>query len=249
MKQILAFLLALPLCWSCNEIGLTENANDVSYISFVKDMTKDSTALSFKTYTGDVIRIPLEVKLNGYYPETDSIAFTLSADLERTTVPADKYAFDETYWFSPRQLKDTVYIQLTNFPELQTATMRLCVKVNESETVKQGDPNYRRALIDISDRLIRPEWWIRFDALNYYGEPYYNIAEEHYLGKYSEKKYVMFLEELGKDNVQYDGDNVNILRIYSLRLKYRIKAYNDANPGAPMWDDDNNEPMTIPVAG
>lgn len=246
--KLIMMLLLLSLLWSCNEIGLTENTNDVSYISFTKNRTKDSTAVSFKTYNDDVVRIPLEVQLNGYYPEDTPIEFTLSADLEKTTLQAGKYAFDEKYYFSPGRLKDTVYVELTNFAELKDTTLRLCVQVNESESVKRGDVDFQKAIIDVSDRLIRPEWWITLDGLNYWGEPWYNIAEEHYLGKYSEKKYIMFLTELAKDDVQFDGKDRNILRIYSLRLKYAVQEYNDTHD-TPMMDEENDEEMTIPVAG
>lgn len=246
---IMMILLVLPFFYSCSEIGLTESTNDIAYISFVRDMTKDTTVVSFKTYTEDVIRIPLQVKLNGRYSTDTPVEFTLSANLEKTTLPADKYAFDDKYVFSPGQETDTVYIELTNYPDLQDTTLQLCVQVDESDLVKRGDLDFQNAIVKVSDRLIRPTWWIVWDGLNYWGEPWFNIAEEHYLGAYSEKKYLMFLEELAKDDVQFDGSDRMVLRVYALRLKYRVKEYNDAHPGQPMWDEENNEEMTIPVAG
>ena len=51
----------------------------------------------------------------------------------------------------------------------------------------------------------------------------YNIVGEWDLGRDSEKKYLMFLEELKKGGVEFDGKDMFILRKYALRLKNRIK--------------------------
>ena len=82
----------------------------------------------------------------------------------------------------------------------------------------------------------------------------YNIAEAFYLGSYSDKKYLMFLEELQKDGVEFDGKDTYILRKYSLRLKNTIKEFNEdpeniKNGLVPLWDEENNEAMQVPVAG
>ena len=70
------------------------------------------------------------------------------------------------------------------------------------------------------------------------------------MGSYSEVKYTMFLEELAKDNVVFDGEDTAILKKYSLRLKYRVQEYNDApeNAGKPLCDE-NGDPIVIPVVG
>ena len=92
--------------------------------------------------------------------------------------------------------------------------------------------------------MFAPEWWTRNDGdVN---NPY-NIVEEWYLGRYSEKKYLMFLEELKKDGVVFDGKDMIILRKYALRLKNRIKDYNTQHPDEPMSDEYGK--MEIPVAG
>ena len=64
----------------------------------------------------------------------------------------------------------------------------------------------------------------------------------------------MFLEELQKDGVEFDGKDTYILRKYSLRLKNTIKEFNEdpeniKNGLVPLWDEENNEAMQVPVAG
>ena len=57
---------------SCEEKGLMVNDNDVSYIIFAKDMTKDTTTVSFKVYNeGEVPEIPLEVSVYGKVQDKD----------------------------------------------------------------------------------------------------------------------------------------------------------------------------------
>ena len=132
--------------------------------------------------------------------------------------------------------------------------MEICLmlKVDETELVREGDDKYSRAIILVSDKLERPQWWIVWDG-GYGGVPQYNIAEHLYLGEYSETKYTMFLEELAKDGVEFDGQDKMILKKYSLRLKYRIEAFNNdpdniASGKAPLKDEKGNE-LVIPAVG
>ena len=76
---------------SCEEKGLMVNDNDVSYIIFAKDMTKDTTTVSFKVYNeGEVPEIPLEVSVYGKVQDKD-LKFSVSVDEDRTTLPVNLY--------------------------------------------------------------------------------------------------------------------------------------------------------------
>lgn len=58
----------------------------------------------------------------------------------------------------------------------------------------------------------------------------------------------MFLEELKKDGVVFDGKMICLYCCkYALRLKNRIKDYNTQHPDEPMSDEYGK--MEIPVAG
>ena len=54
-----------------------------------------------------------------------------------------------------------------------------------------------------------------------------NSVDWFYLGEYSERKYQMFLDELKKDDMVFDGKNKQVLRKYSLRLKNTLKQMNE----------------------
>lgn len=125
--------------------------------------------------------------------------------------------------------------------------LRLTLKIDESEKVKEGDKSYRNVLYILSNKISRPKWWT-VKNVGYGGNLTYNLAEISYLGLYSDDKYRMFLEELAKDGVEFDGEDVTVLRKYSLRVKYRIEEYNSTHDEV-MWDEENSCPMSVPVKG
>lgn len=252
MKFISYILLSSSLILglsSCHKEGLEEFSNDISYLFFEQDITQNIESMTFKLYPSGTARISIVMKSIGKWRDQD-ITFRLEADPKLTNFPANHYKLPESFIFRKNRESDTCYVELYNSPELASRTDTLALKVVETESIKEGPANNRRFLIEITDRLIQPVWWKVLNG-GYNGVYTYNIAEQYYLGAYSEKKYAMFIEELNKDGVVFDGSDLNVLRKYALRLKYRIEAYNNdpANAGAPMWDEENNEPMTIPVAG
>lgn len=59
----------------------------------------------------------------------------------------------------------------------------------------------------------------------------------------------MFLDELKKDDMVFDGKNKQVLRKYSLRLKNTLKQMN-AGKDKENWEkDENGNVITVEVAG
>ena len=232
----------------CEEQGLLVNNNEVSYLRFNKDMTKDTTTVSFKVYNeGEDAKIPIEVVINGKIQESD-LPFTVSADKERTTLPDELYELPSDCKIRKGLLLDTIYVILKNAPLLAEETRLLALQVNEGEGLKQGSRTYARALIAVTDRLFKPDWW----AVNDIGteDNPINLAESYYLGPYSEKKYQMFLEELKTDNVVFDGKDKQVLRKYSLKLKNTLKRLNAGKENKEDWvKDENGLVIEVVVAG
>lgn len=67
--------------------------------------------------------------------------------------------------------------------------------------------------------------------------------------EYSEKKYQMFLDELKKDDIVFDGKNKQVLRKYSLRLKNTLKQMNAGKDMEDWVKDENDNVITVEVAG
>ena len=235
---------------SCEEKGLMVNDNDVSYIIFAKDMTKDTTTVSFKVYNeGEVPEIPLEVSVYGKVQDKD-LKFSVSVDEDRTTLPANLYELPTECLIEKGQLTGSVCIKLKNSEILSTNTLILALKIYEKEEVREGARQYSRAIVTVTDRLFKPSWWSVADTGG--ADTPLNSVEEYYLGIYLEDKYKMFLDELKKDDMVFDGKNKQVLRKYALKLKNTLKDINAERAAqglGPLVDEKTQLEITVPVAG
>ena len=235
---------------SCEEKGLMVNDNDVSYIIFAKDMTKDTTTVSFKVYNeGEVPEIPLEVSVYGKVQDKD-LKFSVSVDEDRTTLPANLYELPTECLIEKGQLTGSVCIKLKNSEILSTNTLILALKIDEKEEVREGARQYSRAIVTVTDRLFKPSWWSVADTGG--ADTPLNSVEEYYLGIYLEDKYKMFLDELKKDDMVFDGKNKQVLRKYALKLKNTLKVINAERAAqglGPLVDEKTQLEITVPVAG
>ena len=235
---------------SCEEKGLMVNDNDVSYIIFAKDMTKDTTTVSFKVYNeGEVPEIPLEVSVYGKVQDKD-LKFSVSVDEDRTTLPANLYELPTECLIEKGQLTGSVCIKLKNSEILSTNTLILALKIDEKEEVREGARQYSRAIVTVTDRLFKPSWWSVADTGG--ADTPLNSVEEYYLVIYLEDKYKMFLDELKKDDMVFDGKNKQVLRKYALKLKNTLKDINAERAAqglGPLVDEKTQLEITVPVAG
>lgn len=233
---------------SCEEKGLLLNSNDTAYLRFANDMTKDTTTVSFKMYNeGEDAEIPVEVSVYGQIQNED-LHFEVCVDAERTTLPANLYVLPTDCKIRKGLLTDVIYVTLKNDPILKKETRVLALQVMEANGVKQGDRLYSRALISITDRLFKPDWWLVNDV-GWSDDAPENSVDNFYLGEYSETKYQMFLNELKKDNMVFDGKDKQVLRKYSLRLKNTLKQMNEGKNEDDWVKDENGNVISVEVVG
>ena len=253
MKNILLagvmVYMGISLLISCQEEGLVVNGNDISYINFNKDLTKDTTRISFEIYPLEVgmdvkiAEVPVEMAIIGKIQDKD-LEFTISLDEDMSTLPASQCVLSEKYVFKGGQLLDTIYVKIKNSPDLKTTTKYVALKINAEGEVGEGVATYSRAIIAVTDRLVKPDWWDLKDITGGY-----STVDYYYLGFYSKTKYRMFLEILKEnDDELFDGKDKVKLRKYSLLLKYEVAEYNELHPNAPLRDE-NEELIEVPVAG
>lgn len=252
MKAINILLSGMLVCGatllfdSCQEEGLGVNSNDVSYISFNKKMTTDTTRVCFQFYGLEegsdvkVAQVPIEVSICGKVQDED-LEFTLSIDTAISTLPESQCVLPEKCVFKQGQLLDTIYVKLKNSEALAKKIQLIALRINAEGEVREGITIHSRAIIAVTDRLFKPDWWALLDI--YDGT--YSSVESYYLGVYSDKKYLMFLEELQKDNVVFDGTDKQVLRKYALRLKYTLKRLKEE--GNPVLVE--GVEITVPVGG
>ena len=113
----------------------------------------------------------------------------------------------------------------------------MAIKINGEGDVKPGSYRYSKAIIAVTDRLFKPEWWAVNDRGN---ETYFeNTVEKYYLGTYSVEKYKMFLKELIKDDVVFDGKDMQVI--------FARKRYRTANRSVAEITTGKNrkEPATV----
>lgn len=244
---IIPAICLMCLFFSCEQKDLLTNANDVSYIIFDKDMTADTTTVSFKFYNkGEDAKIALDVKVYGKLQENDLI-FSLGFDPLRTTLPESQFELPEQCIIKAGELTSKVIITLKNYDILKENTKILALKINEEGEVREGSAKYSRAIISVTDRIFKPSWWTVTNGGDL--DNPFNIVERYYLGVYSEKKYLMFLDELKKDDIVFDGIDMNILRKYAIRLKNTLKDINDGKPKDLWLRDENEVIIEVPIAG
>ena len=254
MKNILLagimVCMGISLLISCQEEGLVVNGNDISYINFNKNLTKDTTRISFEIYPLEegmdvkIAEVPVEVVIFGKIQDKD-LEFTISLDENMSTLPVSQCILPEKCIFKSGQLLDTIYVKIKNSPDLKTTTKYVALKVTAEGEVGEGVANNSRAIIAVTDRLVKPDWWDFKDM--YDGQ--YSTVDYYYLGFYSEKKYRMFLDILREnDDELFDGKDKVKLRKYSLLLKYEVEEYNELHPDAPLRDE-KGELIEVPVAG
>lgn len=240
-------ILLLLFCNACDEQNIEEFDNQIAFVQFFDDATKDTTFVTFKSYPDGNAEIPIIIKRFGRWDD-EILKYRIGIDTNLSTLPLDMCDLPEDCLFDKYQEFDTLLVNLSYFDLLKDSVFQLVLRVEEDDIVKEGVLPYRRSIIRVTDKLLKPKWWTVLNG-GYAGHYTFNVAEVYYLGKYSEKKYLMFIEELNKDGAVFDGTNLSVLRIYSLRLKYRIEEYNRLHPNDMMYDEENNEYMTIPVAG
>lgn len=244
-------VVGMLLFISCQEEGLVMNSNDVSYVNFGKDMTKDTTRVCFEFYAleegmdAKVAEIPLAVSVSGKVQDKD-LHFTVGVDEKLSTFPTSQCILPEDCVIKQGRLQDTIYIKLKNSPDLKENTKFLVIRINAAGEVSEGVVAKSRAVIAATDRLVKPDWWEYKDL--YDGTE--SSVDWYYLGDYSETKYRMFLEVLRKnDDILFDGQDRAKLRKYSLELKYMVAEENEQRPTDDPLRDEMGEIIEIPVAG
>lgn len=241
--------LALPLA-SCSEEGILVNSNDTAYIIFDKDFTTDTTTVSFKMYKeGENAKIAIPVKTFGQVQEED-LHFHVTVDESRTTLASNLYKLPEDCVIKHDQEKNEIYVELIRSEEMKSKTFVLALQVVEEGKVKQGTREYSRALLTVTDRLFKPDWWSVNDVGS--ADNPGNSVDFYYLGEYLEDKYVMFLDELKKDDMMFDGKNKQVLRKYAIKLKNTLKNINAERAAqglGPLTDRKTGIEIEVPVAG
>ena len=229
MKNRIYTILALALFWiGCDqrEIPLYDTAE--YYIEFENE-TVDSTIFTFIYYPNDeYYDMPIGVKVAGVAPDRD-LTYTLHVDEEFSTATSAHYSIPETMTFQAGRYHDTCYVRLNKTADLEENEVRLVLRLDATEDMGVGKLENAIAIIRFSNMVARPDWWD-------------SDVEQYYLGTYSQKKFILFLEVVDTDLSEATDSEIR-------NAALRFKQYLIDHEGEPETIDEDGQPMTVPVLG
>ena len=172
------------------------------------------------------MEFPVEVEVIGLPSEREQ-EYKISVDQEKSTATTANYRLPEKFTMKPGKVRDTCRIAFIKTEEISNVALRLYLKLEPTADFMLGQTECRSAIIYVSNVVAKPNWWT-------------DKVTRDYLGKYSDKKYRLFIQETGKADI--DSDNVEELRYYSIIFKHYLQKKKDANE---MVRDDDGTEMTV----
>ena len=225
MKRYFLILIGILFLFSACEEKQINAFSGSSYVSFVPSDI-DTTSFSFFFQKEDIVQYPLYVQLMG--DPGPARTFKLAANLEATTLNSSLYEIPEEFTFKEGAILDTIYITLKNDPDLLINQYLLVVELQDGGDLMSAKGAGARSIMTVTDRAVRPDWWDdRF--------------ERDYLGKYSRKKFELFIQVTGEGDL--GGKTATDKRRLSLKFKHYLESHD------PIWDEENEEDMTVTVIG
>ena len=199
--------MLVPSFISCNEreIELYGYGHELFFDKFFINafypgtQESDSTTVSFFFAEDDVESIDanLIVHLSGR-KLTEDLKFKLRVVEDGTTALPNEYILEDHYVFrsleipeNATSIADTIAIKILRSKRLPQSPngVRLVLEIDEFNDVKAGQFERSRAVIILIENAVQPLWWTR-------------EVEEYLLGKYSAKKYKLFLVNVeGAENL------------------------------------------------
>ncbi len=231
--NIIIGLIGTALCWTaCSEEDIN-GYSACSYIYFNKSIN-DSTVFSF-AYEPELTVGTVSLKLNTIsklenYDRTFAVRFLP----EESTAQEGR---DFTYSTNDLVVKanDSIAymkIELKKNDHIAGSFVKAVFEVVSNENFEQGLLKNRKAKVIISDKLSQPAWWDRWH-------------ESSGLGIYSDKKYALFIQEIGIYDLtlKEDGGEMDYytMRGYVQMFKYWLYEH-------PQKEDDGSD-MTVPIIG
>ena len=229
MKTKIFVALVSILAWiGCDRREIPTYDTGTHYIEFEQETT-DSTIFTFIYYPDvDYYELPVAVKIAGDEANRD-LNYSIVVDEEYTTAESKHYSLPETMVFRQGMFHDTCYVRLNKTEDLSDRSVRLVLRLVETADLPVGKLENSVAVIQFSNTVARPDWWD-------------SDVETYYLGTYSQKKFLLFLEVTGADLTDASTSEIRAAALL-------FKRYLLDHEGEPETIDEDGHPMTVPVLG
>lgn len=218
-----------------NAVGCSEDEimtySDKDYILFSHYM-QDSISFSFLPYpTLNEKECKFEVRLIGSPSDRDR-EYKISVMKEFTDAPEGSYVLPQKSVLKAGEVVDSCVIILKKTAELSKTTRRLTLRLEETPDFALGQSNRLATIINISNKISKPEWWNA-------------TIDRTWLGAYSDKKYELFIM-VNNGKVTLDLNDTYEIRSCTLKLKNYLKQ--QAEKGQTVYEEDGTQ-MTVAYIG
>ena len=230
-KLITGALASTALFASCKKDSI-DLYNSGRYVQFVSDI-RDSIPFSFFYHLGkDEVSIPLPVKLVGQLAQQDQ-SYRIEAVASESTAAAGNYSLPEAQVFRKGVNRDTAWVTVKRTPDLDTKDLRLVLRITGSDALTPGQTDCIYKIIRITAQVSKPTWWD-------------NNMNTFYLGRYSEKKFRLFMEVTGVGDLGPYDNNQRLV----LMLQFKYYLIREKENGTPVYMEDGADMLsTIPLIG
>lgn len=206
--------------------------NSGRYVQFVSDI-RDSIPFSFFYYLDkNEVSIPLPVKLVGQLAQQDQ-TYHIEAVPGESTAAASNYSLPAAQVFKKGVTRDTAWVTVKRTPDLDTKDLRLVLRITGSDALTPGQTECTYKIIRITAQVSKPAWWD-------------NNMNTYYLGRYSEKKFRLFMQVTGVGDLAPYDNNQRLV----LMLQFKYYLIREKENGTPVYMEDGADMLsTIPLIG
>lgn len=216
---------------SCKKQGI-DSYSSGRYLQFVTGI-QDSIAFSFFYHPGkDEVKIGIPVKLVGQLFSEDK-QYKVEVMSAEGTASSANYSLPEAQVFRKGVTLDTAWVTVKNTPDLETKDLRLVLRITGSNEITPGQTEATVKIIRLTAKVSKPAWWD-------------TNMNTYYLGRYSEKKFRLFMQVTGVGDLVPYNDSQRL--IYFLQFKYYL--IDQKTNGTPVYMEDGADMLsTVPLLG
>lgn len=232
MNKYICFLIIIITTLSCSKEEIKTYSGD-NFIRFSKSNT-DSLLYSFAFNPNvETANIDIEVEVSSLPVNVDrTYSIKFNAEESNAIIGEELISFSGEQILKANSFKDTITIQIKKTARMKDEAVIAIFELENTEAFKPLFPNNNKIKIVAVDKISRPEWWDD------------NFHVRSGLGKYSEKKFRLFIQVTGINNLDYENNEdmtYSEMRNYVLQFKHWLHDN-------PQTEDDGTE-MVVPMVG
>lgn len=229
IRFIYIIAAALVVMQSCKKDDI-QTYEGSSYIQFVRGYN-DSSLFSFLGMPDEnTATVPIAVQIAGMPSDKDR-TYKIGIVSGATSAAPANYELPTSFTLRANRTVDTAWITVKKTPDLSTRPVRLVLKIEKTDDFGIGQTDQAVFILYISNVVARPDWWN-------------GNVEGRFLGSYSDKKLLLFIEVTGRPDL--DPNNENEIRYYTIIFKNYLLREKDQ--GRTVFEA-NGEEMTVSLIG